>query len=94
LATAAAAQGPQTAGDAARGAEIAQRWCAQCHVAGPDQPAGADMAPAFAAIAADPATTPGGLRAWLVDPHPPMPNPGLSDAQIDDVIAYIATLAP
>jgi len=32
------------------------------------------------------------LAAFIIDPHPPMPDLGLSREDIRDVLAYIATL--
>jgi hypothetical protein len=32
------------------------------------------------------------LAAFIIDPHPPMPDLGLSRKDIRDVLAYIATL--
>jgi mono/diheme cytochrome c family protein len=91
-ALAALAVWPAAADDGAAGEAIARRWCAECHVVAADQAAAGDAAPSFRAIANDAARTESALRAWLADPHPPMPNPGLSADQIDAVIAYIATL--
>jgi mono/diheme cytochrome c family protein len=34
------------------------------------------------------------VRAWLADPHPPMPNFNLSRQQIDDIVAYLDSLTP
>jgi mono/diheme cytochrome c family protein len=91
-AVAALAALPALADDTAAGESLARRWCAACHVVAADQTAAGDAAPSFRSIANDPARTEGWLRAWLADPHPPMPNPGLSADQIDAVIAYLATL--
>ncbi len=33
-----------------------------------------------------------GLRAWLADPHPPMPKFDLTRAETDAIIAYIGSL--
>lgn len=79
------------AADSDRGHAIARQWCASCHLVEAGQ-AGGDTAPPFATIANDPNRYPNGLRAWLSDPHPPMPNLHLSRSEIDDVIAYLETL--
>lgn len=79
------------AADADHGRVIARQWCSSCHIVEPGQ-AGADSAPAFATIANDPARKPGALRAWLSNPHPPMPNLALSRGEIDDIVAYLETL--
>jgi mono/diheme cytochrome c family protein len=77
--------------DAETGRHLAQQWCTGCHMIGPTGP-GADKAPAFVTIAKDPRRTAGHLRAWLADPHPPMVNPGLTNREIDAIIAYIRSL--
>jgi len=79
------------AADAETGRTIARQWCAGCHIVEAAQ-AGGDSAPAFPSIANDPNRNPSALRAWLSDPHPPMPNLQLSRSEIDDVIAYLQTL--
>lgn len=76
------------------GRGIAERWCAACHVVADEQPSGTDMAPAFRTLAADPARSDAWLRGWIADPHPPMPDPGLSRAQIEAVVGYLASLRP
>ena len=83
--------GPALAGDPMAGADIAKRWCTVCHATG-NSPAARDVGPPFAVIANDPKRTDDRLRTWLADPHPPMPNPGLSRLQIENVIAYLASL--
>jgi len=80
------------AGDVEVGRAIAQRWCAGCHVVGPETTGGSDVAPAFTTIAA--MRTPDQLRAFLANPHFPMPNPQLSRSEIGHVVAYIESLAP
>jgi mono/diheme cytochrome c family protein len=79
------------AGDVASGQVLAKTWCTGCHIVGSNG-AGGDSAPPFAAIANRPNLSPGALRAWLTDPHPPMPNLDLSRQQIDDVNAYLDSL--
>lgn len=71
--------------EAARGRALAERWCAECHVIAPEGP-GADAAPAFPNLAR---RTDAELRAWLADPHPPMPDPGLSGREIEALVAHI-----
>ena len=82
--------GTAAAQDAGRGLELAETWCVQCHVVAPDGQ-GTDVGPAFAAVAGRDA---GVLRAWIIVPHSGMPRLDLSDAQIDDLLAYIQTLRP
>lgn len=72
------------------GAELAARWCAACHVVAPSG-AGTDAAPSFAAIATH--RSPGEIRAFLTQPHAkPMRGFSLTNREIDDVTAYIASL--
>lgn len=77
---------------AARGLSLAQRWCAGCHVIG-DGRSGTDAAPTFRSIALDPQKGPDHLRAFLAQPHPPMPPVPLGRQEIDDLVAYIQSLA-
>jgi mono/diheme cytochrome c family protein len=79
------------AGDAASGLTLAKTWCVTCHIVAPNV-AGGDNAPPFDAIANRSNLSPGALRAWLTDTHPPMPNLNLSNQQIDDITAYLDSL--
>ncbi len=73
------------------GADIAARWCAGCHVVSPSG-AGTDAAPSFAAIAG--ASDPAALRLFLSKPHAPaMRGFDLTAREIEDVVAYIGSLA-
>lgn len=75
--------------DTARGHELAIRWCADCHLVGPDGPGG-DVAPAFVTLAR--ARSDEALRGWIAEPHPPMPALDLSAMAVDEIAAYIRTL--
>jgi mono/diheme cytochrome c family protein len=78
------------AGDPKNGLRIAQRWCAECHLVTPDQArAKTDVMP-FASVALR--KTAQEISDFLTDPHPKMPNMGLSRAEIADIAAYIKTL--
>ena len=80
-------------GDPRQGHALAQDWCSSCHVVSPQQrQAGNDAVPSFSSIAHMPSTTATSLKAFLETPHPPMPDLKLSQAQIDDIIAYILSL--
>lgn len=81
-----------SAADIDHGKTLAKQWCSNCHVVAPDQTAGGDSAPTFNMIAATAAERSDDLRAWLADPHPPMPNLDLSVREIDDLLAYIESL--
>jgi mono/diheme cytochrome c family protein len=77
-------------GDAARGAGLAKRWCAECH-----SPNGvvSDAAPTFQWIARRNQQQPGFIRAFLTHPHAPMPPLELDRSQIEDLVTYFGTLA-
>jgi mono/diheme cytochrome c family protein len=79
--------------DPGRGKLIAETWCASCHLVSADEhrPALADVPP-FTAIARRLPKDADVLVAFIIDPHPPMPNLGLSRQDIRDVLAYVATL--
>ena len=79
------------AGDAERGADVARQWCVECH-ATEITDTGTDQAPAWRAIAADPAKDDAALRAFLQAPHPAMRNIPLTGQDIEDIITYIRTL--
>lgn len=86
--------GAQAAGDeVARGKELATRWCVSCHVIAPDAPGG-DAGPPFPAVAARPGQSEEALKAWIADPHPPMPDLQLAAPEFDALSAYIMSLKP
>jgi mono/diheme cytochrome c family protein len=74
-----------------RGQSLALRWCVTCHVVAPDAPGG-DAGPTFSSIAARHGQTDQGVRNWLADPHPPMPDLNLATTEFDDLAAYIMSL--
>lgn len=82
------------AADPSRGRAFALDNCRPCHVVARDQgsPVRFADAPDFHAIANMPATTRVGLNVWLTNPHPSMPTLVLTQAEADDVIAYIMSL--
>jgi mono/diheme cytochrome c family protein len=83
---------PALAADPGHGADLAKRWCANCHVVTPNQArASADVA-SFAAIARKPDFTPEKLAFFLLDPHPKMPDFPLSRQEAIDLAAYIGSL--
>jgi mono/diheme cytochrome c family protein len=91
LAAAIPAPEPATASDVQAGHELANQWCTACHVAD-GASRGADVAPTFHAIANRKDRTPAEMEAWLMGPHPVIPDLKLSRDQIDDLIAYIESL--
>ncbi len=86
-----AAEHPASA-DASKGGQLAQQWCASCHVIG-DSPAVAVQQgpPSFRTIARG-SMTADQLRAFLSHPHGAMPDLSLTRAEIDDLIGYIENL--
>lgn len=86
----AAAQEP-AGPDPERGLDLAGRWCSECHLIGPEGPGG-DVGPSFVLVAE--MRSEEALRAWLSDPHPPMPKLELSAREVEDIAAYIKSLAP
>jgi mono/diheme cytochrome c family protein len=80
------------AADADNGERLARRWCATCHVVASDQRGTTGEAPPFATIARAPDFGTGKLALFLLDPHPKMPDMGLSRAAAEDIAAYIAKL--
>lgn len=88
---AAGTAGGAWAQDAERGRLLAERWCVDCHVIGPDT-AGGDIGPAFGTVANRDGQTMGAITAWLFEPHPPMPDLLLSPAEFRDLAAYVMSL--
>jgi len=80
------------AGDPARGHTLAQTWCSSCHTIERGG-TGKDSAPPFASIAARGKPEQREARTFLNAPHPPMPNFNLARSEIDDIVAYLNSLA-
>ncbi len=76
--------------DVANGQRLARQWCANCHVidggAGTRVPQGP---PSFREMARR--LDAGRMRTFLARPHGGMPDLALTRAEINDLIAYIAT---
>ncbi|MCL5777453.1 cytochrome c [Limibaculum sp. FT325] len=89
LALAAGAPAMAQEPDIGRGRELAVRWCSDCHLVGADAPGG-DAGPAFATLARQRSDE--GLRAWIAEPHPPMPQMDISARAVDEISAYIRSL--
>jgi len=81
-----------SAADASNGEVLARRWCAACHVVATDQRGPASEAPPFASVAKRPDFDAHKLAFFLLNPHPMMPDMGLSRSAAEDLAAYIATL--
>ena len=77
--------------DAAKGSQLAQQWCASCHVTSSSRAGNVQEGPpSFRTIAGS--RTADQLRAFLSHPHGAMPDLSLTRAEIDDLIGYIETL--
>jgi cytochrome c len=87
-----AAASPSLAADVAKGTQLAQQWCANCHVIGENPAASVQQGPPSFRAVAQGGLTADQLRTFLSHPHAPMPDLALTRAEIDDLIAYIATL--
>ena len=79
--------------DIESGSNIARRWCADCHTI-ERTPAGAraDSVPSFVDVAARPGTSTQSLRASMTSEHGRMPNFSLTNAEMNDLSAYILSL--
>ncbi len=79
------------AGDGAMGLLLARNWCARCHLVEPDG-LGTDTAKPFEAMARDSAYGPERMGAWLLEPHPPMPDFNLTRGEIAAIMDYLDSL--
>lgn len=84
-------QRPAAANEPEWGNRLARQWCRGCHEIEPGA-ASDGPAPAFQVIADNPRRTPAGLKAWLSTPHAAMPDFGLSNAEVEAIIAYLNSL--
>jgi mono/diheme cytochrome c family protein len=82
---------PLLAADATKGAQLAQQWCANCHVIGGSAPPTVQQGPPSFRAVAQGGLTGEQLRTFLSHPHAPMPDLSLTRTEIDDLIAYIDT---
>ena len=87
--------GPAFAQDTAveRGEALSRQLCSVCHLVGETASGASDAVPTFHAIANTPEMSEGRLRRFIYDPHPQMPSLQLPERQIDDIVAYILSLA-
>jgi mono/diheme cytochrome c family protein len=82
---------PAIAGDAGNGKKLAERWCQSCHAIAANQPMAVTEAPPFATIARKPGFDEAKVATFLLDPHPKMPDIGLSRDSAADLAAFIAS---
>ena len=80
------------AADANNGEQLARRWCSPCHVVASNQQNPTSEAPPFTTIARKPDFSEGKIALFLLDPHPKMPDMGLSRAEAADLAAYMGSL--
>ena len=83
---------PAYGADSDNGRRLARRWCTSCHLVAPNQRGPTTEAPPFASIAHRPDFDAAKIAFFLLDPHPKMPDMGLSRTAAADLAAYIATL--
>ncbi len=75
--------------DVGAGSQIAQRWCASCHVVDESQTGSVPQGPPSFRTIAKSGMTAEQLRAFLSHPHGAMPDLALTRTEIDNLIAYI-----
>lgn len=87
------AYGQSGLGDAKQGLELARKVCAECHRVEKGQKS-PKLSPekAFQEVANNPARSELSLRVFLRTPHRNMPNLVLTEAETDNLIAYILSL--
>lgn len=78
--------------DVRAGAQLAQRWCAACHVVGEGQTGPVPQGPPSFRSIAQSGSSADRLRAFLSHPHGAMPDLALTRSEIDDLIEYIKSL--
>lgn len=79
--------------DGARGKDLAQRLCVNCHLVSTDSNGTAsDRVPSFYEIANRPKQTAQGIRQAILKPHYNMPEIALTTNEINDIIAYLDEL--
>ena len=83
---------PATAANSEMGSAFARQWCANCHVVGEPAPGTVQQGPPSFRSVARSGLSNDQLRAFLSHPHGAMPDLTLSRAEIDDLLAYIASL--
>jgi mono/diheme cytochrome c family protein len=83
---------PAFAADADHGKQIAERWCASCHLVGPGQTSATDQAPPFTYLAKMPDFDANKLAFLLLRPHPNMPSISLNRTEVADMADYIRSL--
>jgi mono/diheme cytochrome c family protein len=81
---------PAWSADPERGGELAERWCASCHVINTGgEGRAAERAPSFPKLARDKTKSASYFRGFLTVPHYPKPDLKLGGREIEDLVAYI-----
>lgn len=97
LALLAAAALPAVAADPLRGEEIARQRCAACHAIAPGETSTAANAPAFPTLGGDwpVSALQEALAEGILVGHsdPPMPEFSFTAQEVDDLIAYLESVA-
>lgn len=86
------AHAQSTARSAAAGQDLAQRFCAGCHVIVPSAKGGWTDAPGFVEIANRQDTTAAKLSGFIQKPHMHMLNTGRPLHEPDEISTYIMSL--
>ncbi len=81
----------QTEHDVRAGQALARQWCANCHTIDARQRQATDAAPTLPSVGRRAALGDEKLRTWLSTPHAGMPDFSLTRAEIDALIAYLAS---
>jgi len=79
------------AADVDRGRQLAQQWCASCHLLPGATATATQGPPSFRELARGDKTA-DQLKLFLVHPHGAMPPLTLSRAEIDALVGYIESL--
>jgi cytochrome c len=74
------------------GQNLAQQYCAECHIVVPSSASGWTDAPAFDAIANRQGTTEKTISTYIQQPHMHMLNTGRPPAEANEIAAYIISL--
>ena len=82
----------QTPGNPSSGRQIVMTTCSSCHYTFATKRSKTEVPPSFEDIANLASTTALSLKVFLRSNHKRMPNLILTDAETDDVIAYILNL--
>lgn len=86
------ASSARAAGDPDAGRDLAVTWCSSCHLVEQESVAATQARP-LAAVARDRRWTADALRGFLARPHGGMPDLYLTRQEIENLAAYIDSLA-